>query len=189
MIIGGVVCVGGQAMLTQLRPDTSTLYWAASLVVTGLGSGMAMQLPYTVVSVALEDGDIPTGNAIMVFFQQLGGISCISMGQTIILSTLLDLVPKTLPHVPVESVIKAGGTDLTSLGLADEDLAILRHIWNTAITRTMILATAALGASVLFTLAVERLNVNTVAKERKEAPTGEQQEYERQDKGETRTEA
>lgn len=189
MIIGEVVCVGGQAMLTQLKPDSSTVYWAASFVVTGLGSGMAMQLPYTAVSVVLEDGDIPTGNAIMVFLQQLGGILCISLGQTIILSTLLDLVPKGLPHVPVEAVIKAGGTGLTSLGLADQDLAILRHIWNTAIARTMILATAALGASVLFTLAMEWLNVNTVAKERREALTGERQEHDRQDEGDTKTEA
>lgn len=168
MIIGELVCMGGQVMLTQLQQDSSTLYWAASLVVTGLGAGMAMQLPYVAVPLVLADEDIPTGNAILVFFQQLGGALSISLGQTIVLLTLLDLVPKRLPDVSVQAVISAKGADLRSLGLPKEELAILEEIWNMAISRTMILATAVVGAAVPFTLAMEWLNANRVAKEKEE---------------------
>ena len=54
MLIGELVCIGGISLLTRLVPTSSTLYWASSLVVTGIGMGMAMQLPYTAVQVALK---------------------------------------------------------------------------------------------------------------------------------------
>ena len=54
MILGEIVCIAGTAMLTQLHPHTRTVVWAAYLVVSGFGMGIAMQLPYTAVQVTLE---------------------------------------------------------------------------------------------------------------------------------------
>lgn len=168
IVIGELICIGGLVMLTQLTPDSSTLYWAASLVVTGIGGGMAMQLPYTAVAVALADEDIPIGNAIAVFSTQLGGALSISIGQTITLWTLLELVPERLPGVSVEKVIDAGGTGLTTLEISLTELAVLRDIWNTGISRTMILATAVVGAAVPFSLGMQWLNANKVAAARRQ---------------------
>lgn len=167
MLLGELICIGGQVMLTQLHPTSNTVYWAASLVVTGLGSGMAMQLPYTAIPLVLADEDIPVGNAIAVFFYQMGGAISISLGQTITLSTLIELVPERLPDVPVQSVVDAGAASLASLGLSPDELSVLKDIWNTAIVRTMILATAVVGAAVPFTLGMEWLNANKIAAERK----------------------
>lgn len=168
IVTGELICIGGLVMLTQLNPDSSTLYWAASLVVTGIGGGMAMQLPYTAVAVALADEDIPIGNAIAVFSTQLGGALSISTGQTITLWTLLELVPERLPDVSVEKVIDAGGTGLTTLDISLTDLAVLRDIWNTGISRTMMLATAVVGAAVPFSLGMQWLNANKVAAARRQ---------------------
>ena len=49
MFIGELICICGLALLTRLVPSSPTTFWAASLVVTGLGMGIAMQLPYTAV--------------------------------------------------------------------------------------------------------------------------------------------
>ena len=54
MILGEAICIVGTALLTQLEPNTPTVQWAAYMVVTGIGLGMAMQLPYTAVQVTLE---------------------------------------------------------------------------------------------------------------------------------------
>ena len=54
MLVGEIVCIIGTALLTRLARDTPTVYWAASLVVAGIGMGMAMQLPYTAVQVTLR---------------------------------------------------------------------------------------------------------------------------------------
>ena len=54
MILGEFICIGGTAMLTQLQSHTPTIAWAAYLVISGCGMGIAMQLPYTAVQVTLE---------------------------------------------------------------------------------------------------------------------------------------
>lgn len=105
MLIGEPIAIGGQAMLTQIRTDSSTLYWAASLVVSDIGTGIAMQLPYTAVAVTLSDKDVPVGNAVAVLFYQLEGALFISIGQNITISTLIDLLPKALPHLSPSRVI------------------------------------------------------------------------------------
>lgn len=136
MAMGELICIGRQSMLTQLKPDTSTVYWAASLVVAGLGSGMAMQLPYTAVAVVLDDEDIAIGNAIAVLFYQLGGAVAISLGQTITISTILNLVSQRLPEIPGQLIITMGAARLSEIASTPEALAIIRDIWNTAIART-----------------------------------------------------
>lgn len=139
MVAGELITIGGQTMLTQLKPDSSTLYWAASLVVTGLGVGMAMQLPYTAVALVLDDKDIPVGNAIAVLCYQLGGALFVSMGQTVTITTLIELIPRLLPVILPQEVINAGATKLRSIASTPEELALLRYIWNKAVSRTMIL--------------------------------------------------
>ena len=163
-------------MLTQLKPDTSTVYWAASLVVAGLGSGMAMQLPYTAVAVVLDDEDIAIGNAIAVLFYQLGGAVAISLGQTITISTILNLVSQRLPEIPGQLMITMGAARLSEIASTPEALAIIRDIWNTAIARTMILCVAVVGASIPFTLGMEWLNSIRASEERKKASESQQQE-------------
>ena len=169
MLIGELIAIGGQVMLTQIRADSSTLYWAASLVVSGIGTGIAMQLPYTAVAVTLSDKDIPVGNAVAVLFYQLGGALFISVGQNITISTIIDLVPKALPHLSSSRVIDGDATNLEAIATDAADLEVLRGIWNTAITRTMILSAAIVGVSIPFTLGMEWLNAVKVAKDRAKA--------------------
>jgi hypothetical protein len=54
MIAGELICIVGTVLLTRLNVSSSTIYWAAALVVYGVGMGLAMQLPYTAVNVTLE---------------------------------------------------------------------------------------------------------------------------------------
>lgn len=106
------------------------------------------------------------------------------MGQTITISTLLDEVTKQLPGVSSEAVITAGAANLQLLVATPEALKILRLIWNTAISRTMILSVALVAASVPFTLGMEWLNAKKVAEERKTG-TGTQSVEMREDNGST----
>lgn len=54
MILGECIGIVGMALLTQLDSHTSTVKWAAYLVIAGLGTGMTTQLPYTAVNITLE---------------------------------------------------------------------------------------------------------------------------------------
>lgn len=54
MIAGSIVCSIGAGLLTTINLSTPTVHWATYLVVTGIGLGMAGQLPYTAVQAVLE---------------------------------------------------------------------------------------------------------------------------------------
>ncbi|KAI4244003.1 MAG: hypothetical protein L6R40_003214 [Gallowayella cf. fulva] len=168
IILGQAICLAGTVLLTRLKPETPTVLWAASLVVTGIGMGMAMQLPYTAIQVVLSEHDAPIGNAIAVFFWQLGGTLSIAAGQTITLTTVLGEVSRRLPDVQTSTIISAGATNLAHAVSSPEVLHTLRSIWNLAVSRTMILSLAAVGASVPFTFGMEWLNARKISMERKE---------------------
>lgn len=53
MIAGSIICTIGAGLLTTINLSTPTVQWAAYLVITGLGLGMAGQLPYTAVQAVL----------------------------------------------------------------------------------------------------------------------------------------
>ncbi|APA10737.1 hypothetical protein sscle_06g055070 [Sclerotinia sclerotiorum 1980 UF-70] len=167
MIAGELICIVGLSLLTRLSTTINVVSWASALVVTGFGMGMAMQLPYTAVQVCLDEKNIPTGNAIAVFSWQLGGAIAIPIGQTIAISTLLELVPKMVPGISGRTVIAAGATGLPSIVKSAEELEILQSIWSKAIIRIMYLCIALTAASVPFTIGMEWKNSKEVASKEK----------------------
>lgn len=54
MIAGGIIASVGSGLLTTIGLTTPTVRWAAYLALTGVGVGMASQLPYTALQVVLE---------------------------------------------------------------------------------------------------------------------------------------
>lgn len=91
------------------------------------------------------------------------------MGQTITITTILHEVPKRLPGLSSAAVLGAGGANLSAVATSPETLAALQLIWNTAVSRTMILSVTLVAASVPFTLGMEWLNAKTVAASRKQS--------------------
>lgn len=91
------------------------------------------------------------------------------MGQTITISTIIHEVPKQIPDLSSDVVLRAGATNLASSSTSPEALASLRLIWNTAVSRTMILSVSLVAASVPFTLGMEWLNAKKVAETRKQS--------------------
>ncbi|PYI05540.1 MFS general substrate transporter [Aspergillus sclerotiicarbonarius CBS 121057] len=178
ILAGDLICIVGTALLTQLHPLTRTVQWAAYLVVTGIGLGLAMQLPYTAIQVTLSTDDLPMGNAIAVLFYQLGGAIAIAiaMGQTVVLSTITEDLHGQIPGLTSHDVFEAGAANLKSLAPTVADLALLREIWNHGISRTMILSVALVAAAVPFTLGMEWLNSKQVAREREVEEDGEKGE-------------
>lgn len=89
------------------------------------------------------------------------------MGQTITITTIITEVSKRIPGLNGDTVVKAGAANFPALTTSPEALAIIRSIWNTAVSRTMILSVALVAASVPFTFGMEWLNAKKVAESRK----------------------
>ena|SRR5580700_10152040 len=85
------------------------------------------------------------------------------MGQTITLTTIIQSLDGQIPGLTSQDVITAGAANLPSLAPTPEALDILRSVWNTAISRTMILSVALVAPAVPFTICMEWLNAKKVA--------------------------
>ena len=51
MVLSVIIASIGTGLLSTIGLDTSTVRWSAYMVVTGIGIGVGVQLPYTAVQV------------------------------------------------------------------------------------------------------------------------------------------
>jgi hypothetical protein len=54
MIVGSIICAIGSGLLTAIDATSPTIKWAAYMVVTGIGTGICVNVPYTAVQVVLK---------------------------------------------------------------------------------------------------------------------------------------
>ncbi|MCJ1386956.1 hypothetical protein MMC17_010085 [Xylographa soralifera] len=168
MILGEMICCVGTGLLTTISLGSSAAIWVTYLVITGLGLGIAMQLPYTAVQVVLSEADAPVGNGIAIFATQLGGAIAISVGQSVFVNTLLKEIPENTLAVSAQTVIDAGAANLVSLaGSSPQVLEALRIAYAKAVDNTLVLSLSAACMALPFAFGMEFLNVKTVAKQKK----------------------
>ncbi|KAJ2994926.1 hypothetical protein NUW58_g1419 [Xylaria curta] len=166
MVAGGVICSVGAGLLTTVGLSTPTTEWAAYLVLTGIGIGMGVQVPYTALQAALEPADVAIGNAVFVFAFHLAGAIGTAIGQNLLISGLYTAVPRYTDAVSASDVIQAGATGLTSVATSAVVLDAIRVAYVEAVCRTLILALAGAVLTVPASCGMEWINIKQVATER-----------------------
>ncbi|CRG89904.1 Putative HC-toxin efflux carrier TOXA [Talaromyces islandicus] len=168
MIAGDIIASVGSGLLTTIGLTTPTVRWAAYLVLTGIGVGMASQLPYTALQVVLDSSDIATGNAIAVFSSQLGGALGLAIGQNLLINGLRRELPRYTTAVTVEQVLAAGASGLPKLASSPAVLEALRRVYTQALRDIFILGLACACLTLLPSCATEWLNITHESQRRKE---------------------
>jgi hypothetical protein len=112
MIGGAAVFTIGSGLIYTLQVSSTAGHWIGYQILAGLGAGAGIQLPFIAVQVVLSTKDMPTGNAIAIFFNSLGGAISISIAQNIFSNGLIQNVPKYAPGIDPAAVISAGSTHL-----------------------------------------------------------------------------
>lgn len=106
-----VVSSVAAGLLTTLSPGTSTARWIGYQILFGFGIGCGFQLPQIAAQTVLPFKDIPTGIAITLFFQSLGGSIFVSAGNNVLNDRLVKYITALkLRGVDAEMVIQAGAT-------------------------------------------------------------------------------
>ncbi|PYH70137.1 MDR family MFS transporter [Aspergillus vadensis CBS 113365] len=167
MVLGQVISIIGTACLTKLEVGTSTALWATFLVIAGVGHGLGLQMPFTAVQVVLNDDDIPIGNAITVFFSQLGAAIAVAIGESIFETSVAHQVRTSHLPIAAETVIAAGPTGLRSLTTDATILRALQDAYAYGIRAVMDFGLAAACLAVPFALAMEWRNVKKEAASKK----------------------
>lgn len=97
----------------------------------------------------------------------------VGIGQTLLLTHLVQSIPRIAPSISPEAVINAGAANLLSLTTDPQILYNLRLTWAGAVRVVFLFVVVASALSVLFSLGIERLNVHVVSQERKEIVSAE----------------
>ncbi|KAL8921809.1 MAG: hypothetical protein Q9208_005566 [Pyrenodesmia sp. 3 TL-2023] len=163
MVLCAIVTSIGSGASTLISVDTPTVQWAAYLVISGFGIGLGVQLPYTALQVILDQDDLSVGNAMVVFFQQLGGAIAIPIGNTLLVNGLLEQIPRRTDSVSAQQVIQAGATNLRTLTNNDRVLRAVQIGYADAVVTTLYLAVAAACVSLPFAACMEWKSVKPKA--------------------------
>ena len=87
----------------------------------------------------------------------------IAVGQSILVTTLSQELPKLTPAIPAEVVIKAGASNLSKITNSSTALALLRIAYDRAIHNVLIYSLAAICTALPFALGMQWLNVKKAA--------------------------
>ncbi|KAJ5005957.1 Aspyridones efflux protein [Colletotrichum sp. SAR 10_66] len=115
MILGSMLMATGYGLISTFKPDTPEGLWIGFQIIAGTGVGFGMQQPLMAVQVVLDAADVPTGTAIIIFSQTIGGAIFVAIGQMAFTNKLVDSVREYVPGVDPATVIASG---VTAAGLA-----------------------------------------------------------------------
>ena len=149
---GSAVFTIGAGMLHTLKVDSSASKWIGYQILAGVGAGTCVQIPFIAVQVVLSKKDMPTGNAVAIFFNSLGGAFSISIAQNIFSNTLIKEIPKHTTGVNSAMIVAAGATHIREVTPPSQLAGVLLS-YDKAVTTAFILAIACAGiATCLSTL-------------------------------------
>jgi len=152
--LGSVIFVVGSGMIYTLKVNSSPGMWIGYQILAGAGAGACVQVPFIAVQVVLNKKDMPSGNAIAIFFNSLGGAISISIAQNIFSNTLIKQIPRFTKNIDPAKIIGAGATNIRAV-TPPEQLPGVLGAYNTAVTRTFILPIACAGIACLCSLLFE----------------------------------
>lgn len=112
MIFGGAIFTVGAGLIYTLKVNSNAGEWIGYQLLCGFGAGAGVQIPFIAVQCVLNGKDMPTGNAIAIFFNSLGGAISISIAQNVFSNGLSKNLPKYSPEVSPEIVVASGATYL-----------------------------------------------------------------------------
>jgi hypothetical protein len=151
---GTAVFTVGSGLLHLLKVDSPKATWIGYQILAGYGSGAAIQLPFIAVQVVLSAKDMPSGNAMAIFFNSLGGAIAISIAENIFSNELVKQVQRNVPGVNPELILNAGATNVQTV-VPKDLLPEVTQAFSTAVTTAFILPIAVGGLAFFSSLLFE----------------------------------
>ncbi|KFX94992.1 hypothetical protein O988_06048 [Pseudogymnoascus sp. VKM F-3808] len=126
MVVAGVLTTIGVGLLFTLDIGTGSSKWIGYQVLAGLGLGLGFQVPVSAAQATLPQIDIPSGSAMIIFIQTIGGAFLVSAGQSAFQTKLTHYVVEANEGISPIKVIETGATDIRHVFTAEQIPVILR---------------------------------------------------------------
>jgi hypothetical protein len=111
-ILGTAIGTVGNGLLYSLGVGSSAGQWIGYQVVTGLGLGLAFQIPIISTQATVAPEDLASATAMILFVQAFGGAYLIAAGEAAFANTVIRKVPEYVPGLDGHDVIHAGIANL-----------------------------------------------------------------------------
>ncbi|KAE9375543.1 putative HC-toxin efflux carrier [Stipitochalara longipes BDJ] len=148
MIIGSVLSTIGAGLLYTLSTTSSSGHWIGYQIITGLGIGLALQVPIIAAQASVSAADLSSVTAMILFCQTIGGAFFVSAGEVAFTNILTGKLPITSPGVDPKSVVSVGVTQIRATFAASEVPGIIQAYMD-GLKVAYAIAIAAAGISVL----------------------------------------
>lgn len=164
MITGPCILLIAEGLLTTFTPTTGSPHWIGYQFLAGFGVGLGLQTANLAIQATVDKKDIATGMAICFFAQQLGGAIFVSVGQTILSTSLVSRLSH-IPGVDAQKILSTGATELHKV-IPEQYFHLVIEAYNYAVTRIFIACIAITAAQLLSSLGIEWKSIKkqTVAK-------------------------
>ncbi|KAG7097372.1 hypothetical protein E1B28_004722 [Marasmius oreades] len=160
MILGSILASIGAGLISTFKPDTTTGAWIGFQIIYGAGIGSGMQQPLMAAQTVLPLVDVPSGTAIIVFMQTIGGAIFISIAQNVFTNKLVSGVLKNAPGIDPGLVVGAGATGIKN-AIPQEHFSAVVSAYNLALVNAFYVATAMSCLTFVASLAVEWRSVKS----------------------------
>ncbi|KYK54409.1 major facilitator superfamily transporter [Drechmeria coniospora] len=148
MLAGTVLVSLGSGLLSTLRVSSGSNLWIPFQIIAGLGIGASTEQPSVATQSLLAEADAPIGVAVVLFCQNLGPATFISVANTIFARTLSTEIERRLPGLDPAIIRDSGATALHSK-VAPDEVGVLLELYNEALTRTFLVAAVLAAASIV----------------------------------------
>lgn len=165
----------GAGLLTTFTTSTGHEKWIGYQVLYGLGLGLGMQQPSVAAQTVLERKDVPTGAAMMMLCQSLGGAIFVAVGQTVFTNSLVNNLKQALPNQNADFaqlVVNTGATSIRHV-VGAHDLPPVLTAYNTAVTHAFTASLALSCVSILGALVTRWTSVKGAESKKSSGPLKE----------------
>ncbi|KAJ6512619.1 putative MFS toxin efflux pump [Mycena sanguinolenta] len=164
MYLSTICMAVGGGLLTTLKVNSGHAQWIGYQVLVGLGCGAGMNQPVMAVQAVLDLKDVPTGTALVLFLQSIGGSVFVSIAQNVFENKLISGIRHDVPSVDPTIVLDAGATSLKN-AVAPAFVDAVISVYNKALVSAFYVGTAAACLSVVGTVAIEWKSVKVQTEE------------------------
>jgi hypothetical protein len=175
MLASSVVMSIGSGLLTTFMPDTAHPAWIGYQAFAGLGVGLGMQLPLIAVQTVLPLDLVPTGTAVVVFAQTLGGAVCVAIAQSVFQNKLIAKVDEYAPNIDPAAILAMGATSIHNQ-IPTRDLPGVILAYDKAITQVFLVSVSTAALTIIGSVAMEWRSVKKAKKGKVEAGSSDSNE-------------
>ncbi|KAK8180309.1 major facilitator superfamily domain-containing protein, partial [Phyllosticta capitalensis] len=112
MVAGAALACIGSGLIYTFSLSTPSSEWIGYQALTGIGSGLGIQIPVIVGQAVVPASDVSSMTAILIFWQTVAGAIFVSVGQSLFSNRLVQEVSKNVAGVDPKLVVATGATEL-----------------------------------------------------------------------------